>query len=134
MLTTWVVSDFLSLVAQPGCGSIDFDPVDLLTQPSRNVIDCIYQADRGDCVSITGYARTVEEMNIGIGLLPESTARRNAENMKISIIPLSDTWSLRQLLICTRSKDCLPPYANELIGLLIEDGRPSLSQYCDLVA
>jgi len=69
------------------------------------------------------------EMNIGISLLPESTARRNAENMKICIIPLSDTWSLRQLLICTRSKDCLPPYANELIRLLIEDGLPSLRQY-----
>jgi len=30
-------------------------------------MECVYEASQGDCVSISGYSRTVEEQNIGVG-------------------------------------------------------------------
>lgn len=68
------------------------------------------------------------ELNLGLALLPESVARRNAETMDIRIIPLADTWATRQLQICVRSMNGLSPYARELTDLLLEDGRPSMAQ------
>ena len=61
------------------------------------------------------------ELNIGVSVLPESVARRNAEAMKIKVIPLADTWALRQLMICVRNKESLPPFAREFTKLLTED-------------
>ncbi|CAN5425650.1 LysR family transcriptional regulator [soil metagenome] len=65
------------------------------------------------------------ELDIGVALLPESAARRNAETMQIRIVPLSDTWAIRQLLICVRNRESLAPFAQELVQLLIADGKAS---------
>lgn len=65
------------------------------------------------------------EANAGIGILPESAARRHAQTMAIHIVQLSDEWALRKLLICMRSFQLLPPFARELVELLIADaGTP----------
>jgi DNA-binding transcriptional LysR family regulator len=58
------------------------------------------------------------EANIGIGILPESAALRYVQHMKIRIIPLSDSWAVRNLLICVQDPDLLPSFARELIGYL----------------
>jgi DNA-binding transcriptional LysR family regulator len=55
------------------------------------------------------------ECNVGIGIVPETTARRVARTMAIAVIPLIDPWAVRELTICIRSLDDLPPYARELV-------------------
>lgn len=63
------------------------------------------------------------EANIGIGIVPEIAARRYAKNMSIQVMPLSDEWALRNLLICVRDMTSLPSFAKEFIDLLIEDAN-----------
>jgi molybdate transport repressor ModE-like protein len=55
------------------------------------------------------------ECNVGIGIVPETTARRVARTMAIAVIPLIDPWAVRELTICIRSLGDLPPFARELV-------------------
>jgi len=55
------------------------------------------------------------ECGVGIGIVPEPTARRVARPMAISAVELSDAWALRELTICIRSFAELPPYARQLV-------------------
>ena len=63
------------------------------------------------------------EAGVGIGILPESAARRHAHTAAISIISLSDSWAVREMLICVRSLKSLLGFARELVDLLVEDAR-----------
>jgi DNA-binding transcriptional LysR family regulator len=58
------------------------------------------------------------ECNVGIGIVPETTARRAARTLAIAAVPLSDPWALRELTICVRDLAELPPYARELVAHL----------------
>jgi DNA-binding transcriptional LysR family regulator len=58
------------------------------------------------------------ECGVGIGIVPETTARRVARTMAISAVELSDAWALRELTICIRSFAELPPYARQLVDHL----------------
>ena len=55
------------------------------------------------------------ECNVGIGIVPETTARRVARTMAIVVVALTDPWAARELKICIRSLDELPPYARQLV-------------------
>jgi DNA-binding transcriptional LysR family regulator len=55
------------------------------------------------------------ECNVGLGIVPETTARRAARTMAIAMIGLKDEWALRNLTICIRSLADLPPYARQLV-------------------
>jgi DNA-binding transcriptional LysR family regulator len=55
------------------------------------------------------------ECNVGIGIVPESTARRVGRTMAIVAVPLTDPWAVRELTICIRSLRELPPYARQLV-------------------
>jgi DNA-binding transcriptional LysR family regulator len=55
------------------------------------------------------------ECNVGVGIVPATTARRAAKAMAITIIDLTDSWALRDLTICIRSLEALPPYARQLV-------------------
>ena len=55
------------------------------------------------------------ECNVGIGIVPETTARRVAGNMAITAVALSDAWAERDLTICVRDFSELPPYARQLV-------------------
>lgn len=63
------------------------------------------------------------EASVGVSVLPESAARRHAQTMAIRIVPLVDDWSLRAMQICMRSMESLPPFARDLVTLLVEDAR-----------
>ena len=65
------------------------------------------------------------EADVGIGILPESSARRHARQMAIRIVPLADAWSSRDLQICVRSMDLLPPFSRELVEMMVDDARAS---------
>ena len=55
------------------------------------------------------------ECNVGIGIVPETTAQRAAKTMAIAVVPLTDPWAVRELTICMRGMDDLPPYARQLV-------------------
>lgn len=61
------------------------------------------------------------ERDVGIGIVPETTARRAEATMAIAMLDLSDAWATRDLLVCTREEASLPPYAR----LLVEHLRAS---------
>ena len=55
------------------------------------------------------------ESNVGVGIVPETTARWAAKAMAIKAVDLDDPWALRDLTICVRDVDALPPYARQLV-------------------
>jgi DNA-binding transcriptional LysR family regulator len=55
------------------------------------------------------------ECNVGVGVVPATTARRAVKGMAIKAVDLTDPWALRDLTICIRDFDALPPYARQLV-------------------
>jgi DNA-binding transcriptional LysR family regulator len=55
------------------------------------------------------------ECNVGIGIVPETTARWATRTMAIVATPLADPWAVRELAICVRSFDELPTHARQLV-------------------
>lgn len=55
------------------------------------------------------------ECNVGIGIVPETTARRVAKTMAIAAVALADRWAVRDLTICVRKLGELPPYARQFV-------------------
>lgn len=64
--------------------------------------------------SFDAVCRLVEK-NVGVGIVPETTAKRTTKSMAITAVTLSDTWAVRDLTICVRSFAELPSYARELV-------------------
>src|SRR4051812_7485089 len=55
------------------------------------------------------------ECNVGVGVVPATTARRATKGMAIKAVDLADPWALRDLTICIRDFAALPPYARQLV-------------------
>ncbi|MBN8965595.1 MAG: LysR family transcriptional regulator, partial [Rhizobiales bacterium] len=55
------------------------------------------------------------ECNVGIGVVPATTARRAAKSMAVQAVDLTDTWAVRDLAICIRDFAALPSYARQLV-------------------
>ena len=55
---------------------------------------------------------------VGVGILPESAARRNCDSMGLALIELADAWSVRERYILVRDHNKLPAYARSLIDTL----------------
>lgn len=51
---------------------------------------------------------------IGLGIVPETAARRCDRSAKIARLRLTDSWATRQLSVCTRALEELPPQARDL--------------------
>jgi len=58
------------------------------------------------------------ESGVGVGVVPQTTARRAAKTMSLAVIDLADDWALRDLTIVVRNMDELRPYARELVESL----------------
>ena len=55
---------------------------------------------------------------VGVGIVPESAAERNREAMNLSLVELTDPWSVRERYIVVRERSALPGYAQSLINTL----------------
>ena len=55
------------------------------------------------------------ERNVGVGVVPATTARQAVKSMAIKALDLSDPWALRELTICVRDFSALPHYAQQLV-------------------
>ena len=61
------------------------------------------------------------ERNVGVGIVPETTARWAAKAMAIKAVDLTDPWARRELTICVRDFHALPPYARQLVEHMRKD-------------
>jgi DNA-binding transcriptional LysR family regulator len=55
---------------------------------------------------------------VGVGVVPESAAQRNRENMHLALVELTDPWSVRERYILVRDNEALPAYAKALIDAI----------------
>jgi len=62
------------------------------------------------------------ECNVGIGIVPETTAHRGARRMAMAVVALTDPWAVREVTICIRRLQDLPPYARQLVEHLRSGG------------
>jgi DNA-binding transcriptional LysR family regulator len=60
------------------------------------------------------------EHGVGLGVVPETAARRCSRSMAIHAIPLTDPWALRKLMLCVRSVEALSIQARGLIQHLAQ--------------
>jgi DNA-binding transcriptional LysR family regulator len=58
------------------------------------------------------------DSGVGVGVVPQTTARRAAKGASLAVIDLADDWAVRDLKIVVRSLDELRPYARELVETL----------------
>jgi DNA-binding transcriptional LysR family regulator len=61
--------------------------------------------------------------NVGLGIVPETTARRCQRPMAIASLRLTEAWATRHLKICFRSEDEISPIASDMIAHLSSSGR-----------
>lgn len=59
---------------------------------------------------------------VGLAIVPEIYAQKFRNEMGLVIIPLSDPWALRHLLICVRNFAALPIHARKLVDYLTGHG------------
>jgi DNA-binding transcriptional LysR family regulator len=55
---------------------------------------------------------------VGVGVVPESSARRNLAVMQLAQVELSDEWRVRERYVLVREGESLPAYAQSLIDML----------------
>ncbi|MFY9839079.1 MAG: LysR substrate-binding domain-containing protein [Xanthobacteraceae bacterium] len=67
------------------------------------------------------------ECKVGIGIVPDTTARRVAKTMAIKPVMLSDSWAVRDLTICVKRHDELPTYARRLVEHLRGNQKSGIS-------
>jgi DNA-binding transcriptional LysR family regulator len=58
------------------------------------------------------------ECRVGLGIVPETTARRAARAMGIRMVPLVDIWAARDLTLCLRDLAALPAFAQDFVAHL----------------
>ena len=55
---------------------------------------------------------------VGVGIVPESAARRNQNSMNLALVELLEPWSVRERYILVREHEALPVYAQSLIDAI----------------
>lgn len=55
------------------------------------------------------------EKNVAVGIVPHTTARAALKSMAIKVVELTDPWAVRELTICVRDVEALPPFARQLV-------------------
>lgn len=58
------------------------------------------------------------EAGVGIGIIPESAARRHSRTMQLALVELDEPWAIRERSILVRQLDALPGAVRALIATL----------------
>ena len=58
------------------------------------------------------------EAGVGIGIIPESAARRHSRTMQLALVALDEPWAIRERSILVRELDALPGSVRALIATL----------------
>jgi DNA-binding transcriptional LysR family regulator len=65
------------------------------------------------------------EANVGIGILPQSAARRHSQTMQLALVELTDLWAVRERSVVVQKLEGLPAYARELVNLIRSESAVS---------
>ncbi|WP_018897784.1 LysR family transcriptional regulator [Rhizobium sp. 2MFCol3.1] len=52
---------------------------------------------------------------IGLAIIPDIYAKRHQDALSLGVVPLTDAWALRHLLVCSRNFAALPVHARQLV-------------------
>ena len=76
-------------------------------------------------VQVTGFEALclMVSHRLGIGVLPQAVAQRNARTLDLVAIPLRDPAAQRRFSVCVRSVQSLTPAARALLEHLVESAR-----------
>ncbi|MFD0938258.1 LysR substrate-binding domain-containing protein, partial [Methylobacterium trifolii] len=55
------------------------------------------------------------DAKVGLGIVPESMARRAARGLDIPVVPLTDPWASRDLTLCLRDLPTLPAFVQDFV-------------------
>lgn len=69
-------------------------------------------------------ASRLVENNVGIAVIPESAALRCKKTMNLRVVPLTDSWATRQLMLCVRDFANQPLHVRKLIEHIREGATP----------
>ena len=61
---------------------------------------------------------------VGVGIVPESAARRNQHSMNLALVELVDDWSVRERYVLVREREALPAYAQSLVDAICAHYQP----------
>lgn len=64
--------------------------------------------------SIDAVCRMVSN-GVGIAIVPLAAAKRHRRTLRLKVMPLSDTWARRNLVLCVRDRTRLPAYVLALM-------------------
>ncbi|ELW9448178.1 LysR family transcriptional regulator [Burkholderia cenocepacia] len=129
VLATALGHPLASLASTPFVATLDHDFIGL---PEASAIHTFLKRAAADVqrtlrwrIQVSNFetACRMIEANVGVGVLPEGTARRHARTMALRLVALEDDWAERQLQICVADLDALPRFARDLVDLLVEDAR-----------
>lgn len=67
------------------------------------------------------------EAGVGIGVVPESSARRNLARLHLVQVELADAWRVRERYVLVRDGERLPAFAQALIDELVAFFRKPLA-------
>ncbi|MCQ1854184.1 LysR family transcriptional regulator [Neorhizobium galegae] len=62
----------------------------------------------------------VVECGTGVGIVPETAALRYGRTMDFRTLSICETWSERELYLCVRNREQLPPYGKALLANLLD--------------
>ena len=76
-------------------------------------------------MKVTGYDALclMVAAGLGIGILPEGSARIYMGTLPLRCISLDEAWAERQLMLCVRSQDALSPVAQLLVEHLCQNAE-----------
>jgi DNA-binding transcriptional LysR family regulator len=63
------------------------------------------------------------ENNVGVAILPHSSAVRLSRTMRLALVELKEPWAVRERSVVVQKLDALPQYARELVDFICEAGR-----------
>ncbi|HEY1150176.1 MAG TPA: LysR family transcriptional regulator [Pseudoduganella sp.] len=63
------------------------------------------------------------ENNVGVAILPHSSAVRLSRTMRLALVELKEPWAVRERSVIVQKLDALPHYARELVDFICDAGR-----------
>jgi DNA-binding transcriptional LysR family regulator len=69
-------------------------------------------------IQLSSFDAMCRMIGVGVGIVPESAARRNQGSMNLALIALTDGWSVRERYILVREHETLPAYAQSLVDAI----------------
>jgi DNA-binding transcriptional LysR family regulator len=63
------------------------------------------------------------ENNVGVAVLPHSSAVRLSRTMRLALVELKEPWAVRERSVIVQKLEALPQYARELVDRICDVGR-----------